>query len=46
MELLHVRLVHVELGDRGRDLGEGEHTHRLPLEEQALYLFEFLQINY
>src|SRR3954449_5474291 len=46
VELLHVRLVHVELGDRGGDLGEGEHTHRLPLEEQPLHLFEFLQINY
>ena len=46
MELLDVGLVEVDLGHGGRDLGEGEDAHLLPLEEQALDLLEFLQIHY
>ena len=36
----------VELGNCRGDLGEREHADRLPLQEQALHLFEFLQIDY
>ena len=46
MQLLDVGLVQVELGHRGGDLGVGEHADLLPLGEQALDLFEFLQIHY
>ena len=46
MELLDVRLVEIDLGDGERDLGEREDADLLPLEEQPLHLFEFLQINY
>ena len=46
MQLLDVGLVEVDLLHRGRDLGEGEHADLLALEDQALDLFEFLQINY
>ena len=44
--ILDVRLVEVDLGDRGGDLGEGQDSDLLPLEEQALHLFEFLQLHY
>ena len=46
MELLDVGLVEIDLRHRGRDLGEGQDAHLLALEDQALHLFEFLQINY
>ena len=45
VQLLDVGLVHVELGDGGRDLGERQHADLLPLEQQALDLFELLQFN-
>jgi hypothetical protein len=44
VELLDVGLVEVDLGDGGLDLGERQHAHLLPLEEQSLDLFELLQI--
>ena len=46
MQLLDVRLVEIDLGDRGRDLSEGEDAQLLPLEEQALDFFQFLQVDY
>ena len=46
MELLDVRLVEVDLLDRQRDLGEREDPDLLALQDQALHLFEFLQVNY
>jgi hypothetical protein len=46
VELLDVGLVEVDLGDRGRHFGEGQDPHLLPLEEQTLHLFEFLQLHY
>jgi hypothetical protein len=45
VELFHIRLVEVDLRDRRGDLGEGQHPELLPLQEQALDFFEFLQIN-
>src|SRR5215213_5430641 len=44
VELLDVRLVQVDLGDRGLDLGERQDAHLLPLEQQTLDFFELLQI--
>src|SRR5215208_439680 len=44
VELLDVRLVEIDLGDRGLDLGERQNAHLLPLEQQTLDLFELLQI--
>ena len=38
-------LVHVELRHRSGDLGHGEHSDSLALEDQTLDLFEFLQID-
>src|SRR5215216_1779029 len=46
VQLLDVGLVEVDLLDRHGDLGERQDAHLLALEEQALHLFEFLQINY
>ena len=46
MQLLDVRLVEIDLRERRGDLGEGEHADLLPLQDQALDFFEFLQINY
>ena len=46
MQLLDVGLVEIELGHRGRDLGVREHAELLPLGDQALDLFEFLQFRY
>ena len=46
MELLDIRLVQVDLLNRDGDLGEGQDAHLLALEDQALHLFQFLQINY
>ena len=45
VQLLDVGLVEVELGDRRRDLGEGEDAGLRALGEQALDLFEFLQFD-
>ena len=45
MELFHIRLVEVDLRNRRGDLREGQHPELLPLQEQALDFFEFLQIN-
>ena len=45
MQLLDVRLVEIELGYRGRDLGEREDADLLALEDQSLDFFEFLQIH-
>jgi hypothetical protein len=46
VQLFDVGLVEVDLRDRRGDLGEREHTHLLPLQEQALDFFEFLEVNY
>ena len=46
MQLLDVGLVEVELGDGGRDLGVGEHAELLAAVDEALDLFEFLQVRY
>ena len=46
VELLDVALVDVDLGDRGRDLAEGQHSDLLALAQQVLYLFEFLKLSY
>ena len=46
VQLLEVRLVHVELGDRALDLGVAEHADLLALGDQALDLFELLQFCY
>ena len=46
VQLFEIGLVEVHLGHRERDLGEGQDAHLLPLQEQPLHLFEFLQINY
>jgi hypothetical protein len=46
VQLFDVGLVEVDLRDRGRDLGEGENAHLLPLEEQALHFFKLLEIHY
>ena len=46
VELLDVGLVEIDLSDRGGDLGEREDADLLALEDQALHLFEFLEINY
>ena len=46
MQLLDVGLVEIDLGDGGRDLGEREDADLLPLEEQALDFFEFLEVHY
>src|SRR4051794_36492923 len=43
-ELLHVRLVEVELRRGLLDLGVGEHAELLTLGQKALDLFEFLQL--
>ena len=45
MQLLDVGLVEIDLGDGGLDLGERQDADLLPLEEQSLDLFEFLQIH-
>ena len=44
VQLLDVGLVEIDLGDGGLDLGERQDADLLPLEQQALDLFEFLQI--
>src|SRR3954447_9880114 len=44
VELLDVRLVEVDLGDGGLDLGERQDADLLPLEQQSLDLFKLLQI--
>src|SRR5215207_6168841 len=44
VELLDVRLVEIDLGDGGLDLGKRQDAHLLPLQEQTLDLFELLQI--
>ena len=46
MQLLDVGLVNVKPGRRRRDLGVGEHADPLALGNQALYLFEFLQLDH
>ena len=46
VQLLDVGLVEVDLLHGDRDLGEREDADLLALEDQALDLFEFLQINY
>ena len=46
MELFDVGLVEIDLLHGNRDLGESQDAHLLALEDQALHLFEFLQINY
>ena len=46
MQFFDVGLVEVDLRHRGRDLGEGEDADLLPLQEQALDFFEFLEIHY
>ena len=46
VQLLDVGLVEIDLGDGGLDLGERQDADLLPLEQQSLDLFEFLQINY
>ena len=46
VQLLDVGLVDVEPGRGRRDLSVREHTDPLALGNQALYLFEFLQLDY
>src|SRR5215217_1967849 len=46
VEILDVGLVEVDLLHRDGDLGERQDADLLALEDQALHLFEFLQINY
>jgi hypothetical protein len=46
VEVLDVRLVQVQLGHGGRDLGIREDADLRPLGEEALDLFEFLQFHY
>src|SRR4029078_2228528 len=46
VELLDVALVDVDLGDRGGDLAEGQHSDLLTLGQQVLYLFKFLKLSY
>ena len=46
VELLDVALVQVDLGDRGSDLAEGQHSDLLALAQQILYLFKFLKLSY
>src|SRR4051812_5890204 len=46
VQLLDVRLVQVDLGHGGGDLRERQDAQLLPLEEQALDFFEFLQVDY
>ena len=46
VQLLDVGLVEIDLRDRGRDLREGEDAELLPLQEQALDFFQFLQVDY
>jgi hypothetical protein len=45
VEIFHIRLVEVDLRDRRGDLRERQYPELLPLQEQALDFFEFLQIN-
>ena len=44
LQLLHVGLVEVQLGDRGRDLGVREHAHLRAAGDESLDLFEFLKV--
>src|SRR4051794_31159869 len=46
VQLLDVRLVQIDLGDRRGDLRERQDAQLLPLQEQALDFFEFLQVDY
>ena len=46
VQLLDVGLIDVEPGRGRRDLSVGEHADPLALGNQALYLFEFLQLDY
>src|SRR4051794_3986343 len=46
VELFDIRLVEIDLLNRDGDLGEREDADLLAPEDQALHLFEFLQINY
>ena len=46
MQLLDVRFVEIDLGDRRGDLRERQHPELLPLQEQALDFFQFLQVDY
>src|SRR4051794_16381397 len=45
VQLLHVRLVHVELGHGGLDLGQRQDPEGLALQEEAFDLFEFREFN-
>src|SRR5262249_20369400 len=46
VQLLDVRLVEIQLGDRAGGLGEGKDAELLAGGDEALDLFEFLQIRY
>src|SRR4051812_16359109 len=46
VELFDIRFVEIDLLNCEGDLGEREDADLLALQDQALHLFEFLQINY
>ena len=46
VQFFDVGLIEVELGHGSSDLGEGEHSELLTPADEALDLFEFLQIRY
>ena len=46
MQLLYVGLVEVELRHRAGDLGERQDAELLAARDEALDLFEFLQVRY
>ena len=46
MQVLDVALVELDLGEGGGDLGVGENAGLLPLRDEQLHLFKFLQFPY
>jgi hypothetical protein len=46
VQLLHVRFVHIELGNGPLNLGVTEYADLLALGDQALDFFELLQFRY
>ena len=46
VQLLDVGLVEIDLGERGGDLGVGQHAGLLALGDEDLDLLEFLQFGY